>query len=1333
MYVCRHCCKVTKTNSARLQILGMHEFMHHQIQAMNAELSQRFASARVHALLTGDTAQADKLKAGEFMTIETSDADAIKQSVLSQYTPAPALRTPPQAAPTAPPPASFGRRAGQQLLSAAATDRDTVPPSPGQGRRAGQHSATSAPEKAPSPPLCNPAGVHGAHDMPAATPVAERTPLNTASTAEIQRSLRSSSPGSKSTVSTSTRGGRKRPKGGAKRKGVVATRYVHKTASAWGDGEYVTTAPRRGARPKRNWGPGAAKPKASKAPASKAPAKAMPRTKDNTAPTTQRPSKAGNSAEGMTTKRNTTQSHSATAVVAAAAPPQTEQAVSPEGGVTEPKHTHLVETQPELARADPGLVSVLQVGREAPPTGGSPIHVRGGKRGGAIAVDLPIAKSNRSPPPHVPTPLAQLLPKGVQGGSPATASPSRVGAAAGSPSSPSSPGDECRIGARLPPAPPGEGHVLNADSGAGFTTVAAAATPPSSPEAVDGGARLPRVHPSRPHKAAHPSDAVVIPLSTKAYSAHSSAPRPDQLEGVFRGGYSPRAVAAEALQSADARSAPQDMSYSQQERQEAPVVSADGSAAQLEGQPEHQPEQVDEARSSSSSSGSSDGGGSEAAAADSSDEETLDNPLPLVGDAHNTVAKAFPMASTGSSGDAGSALGGLAGNAARSRKAESAGGAAVSNGLSLRHILGACIDGLAAATPVLRQYLQEAAAAAVTKRFSPNIAAAPAVTPSAEEAPASSDDSDASDEGGAGGVQRGSNYPIGSTDEASGEAEESMFQVEPDEDDLMYFVAARYYLTSGRKVGLLLRRTLQGVDADQWLRLPRGAAAAAYEAKLPVLRGGQVVPHGSVPPPSHADSPRWVRIVWLPLPRERLAPAAAQSKAAQAVSANAVLAAACSVWLYWGGRRHAPPHTVLTAWQRTNHFQRHGELTRKDSLQRNLRRYAVLGGKMAAAFHVMPETFVLPGQYMAFAEAYGRDILKTHHSQRQQQFRDGLVKGGAGVKSARGTNGGEASSSMWIVKPLNSSCGRGIRVISELEEVNFSEAAVLQRYLHTPMLLDGYKFDLRVYVLVTSFAPLEAYVYSNGLARFSSKPYTTSAAGHADKLVHLTNSSIQKHTGAVLSFLSNTTTQEAAGTKCSLAFLWRLICARGGDAAALWREVKLCALKSLVCVDDVIRAQPSCFELYGFDVMLDSAGKGWLIEVNASPSLACGTPLDTQLKTAVMRDTLRLVSPAPVLPGLMQQALQAASSTGHTPATWSASLSNATLHTRVRPYGAASADVAQHIAKLTRGGTVLPFSVPTSEEAASGFELLCPNTPEHAAITELKYSVFTSSLSKAGH
>jgi hypothetical protein len=49
---------------------------------------------------------------------------------------------------------------------------------------------------------------------------------------------------------------------------------------------------------------------------------------------------------------------------------------------------------------------------------------------------------------------------------------------------------------------------------------------------------------------------------------------------------------------------------------------------------------------------------------------------------------------------------------------------------------------------------------------------------------------------------------------------------------------------------------------------------------------------------------------------------------------------------------------------------------------------------------------------------------------------------------------------------------------------------VCQRYIANPLTIDGFKFDLRLYVCVLSFAPmLEAYIHTEGFARYSSVKY----------------------------------------------------------------------------------------------------------------------------------------------------------------------------------------------------------------------------------------------------
>ena len=83
---------------------------------------------------------------------------------------------------------------------------------------------------------------------------------------------------------------------------------------------------------------------------------------------------------------------------------------------------------------------------------------------------------------------------------------------------------------------------------------------------------------------------------------------------------------------------------------------------------------------------------------------------------------------------------------------------------------------------------------------------------------------------------------------------------------------------------------------------------------------------------------------------------------------------------------------------------------------------------------------------------------------------------------------------IWIVKPPASSQGRGIYVtddVGEIETVGLEDNVYVSRYVDNPLLLEGgLKFDLRIYVAVTSFHPaLRIYMYEEGLVRIATHKF----------------------------------------------------------------------------------------------------------------------------------------------------------------------------------------------------------------------------------------------------
>ena len=130
------------------------------------------------------------------------------------------------------------------------------------------------------------------------------------------------------------------------------------------------------------------------------------------------------------------------------------------------------------------------------------------------------------------------------------------------------------------------------------------------------------------------------------------------------------------------------------------------------------------------------------------------------------------------------------------------------------------------------------------------------------------------------------------------------------------------------------------------------------------------------------------------------------------------------------------------------------------------------------------------------------------------------------------------------------------------------EHYVAQRYLHKPYLIDGLKFDLRIYVLITGVLPLRCYIYKEGLARFATEQYNSPMGSNLSNLcMHLTNYAINKESS---DFVQNQhTDQSNVGHKRSLSSIFEHIdknrrSADDKTSEDVWEDIKAICVKTIM-------------------------------------------------------------------------------------------------------------------------------------------------------------------------
>ena len=286
----------------------------------------------------------------------------------------------------------------------------------------------------------------------------------------------------------------------------------------------------------------------------------------------------------------------------------------------------------------------------------------------------------------------------------------------------------------------------------------------------------------------------------------------------------------------------------------------------------------------------------------------------------------------------------------------------------------------------------------------------------------------------------------------------------------------------------------------------------------------------------------------------------------------------------------------LKPYQKINHFPGMYELARKNFLAKNLNKMQKI---FQNEFDFYPKTWLYPTDFPS---------LKF----------------------------GKSNKTTYIVKPEASCQGKGIFLTNSLEGFDENEKYVIQEYIKNPMLIDGLKFDLRIYVLLAGCDPLKIFLYKEGLGRFATENYVKPNSKNLNnQCMHLTNYAINK-TSENFVYNSNPQ-QDDVGHKKSLTATMEKISKLGFDKEKIWNEIIKIIIKTLCAAQPILShiyraCQPDdpyngiCFELLGFDIILDTIGKPWLLEVNHSPSFSTDSPLDYKIKFSAISEALTLLN-----------------------------------------------------------------------------------------------------------
>ena len=224
-----------------------------------------------------------------------------------------------------------------------------------------------------------------------------------------------------------------------------------------------------------------------------------------------------------------------------------------------------------------------------------------------------------------------------------------------------------------------------------------------------------------------------------------------------------------------------------------------------------------------------------------------------------------------------------------------------------------------------------------------------------------------------------------------------------------------------------------------------------------------------------------------------------------------------------------------------------------------------------------------------------------------------------------------AMKNLWLLKRTNLNRGREIKIFDNLENILIEinqiknehkiKNLIIQKYIEKPLLYDERKFDIRIWVLFTYMLKtnrFDAYVFKEGHLKASSEIFDINSL---NIFIHLTNYSVQKY--------SKNFSKNEIGNEISFSNFQKELDTKNNGINfkrdIFGKIIKIIGITANIAKNKINNFnRKNCFEIFGYDFILDEEYNPFLLEINTNPGYEESSPVIKMLVPRMIDDALRL-------------------------------------------------------------------------------------------------------------